>query len=153
MSGGPTDNLTDVYDASSPVCCNIPNQRYWKYLPKNLSESLGSQKIVQKGPTTQQHISLILWSGPATSLVFNRQRKRRGPGVWGSGWGWVSGTGTVVAQYCFIVTAKVREPEEVGEENIYNYLEKKKILVSGWEFLNKTDQRPIRSWKVESAKT
>ena len=43
----------------------------------------------------------------------------------------MSGTGTVVAQYCFIVTAKVREPEEVGKENIYNYLEKKKILVSG----------------------
>ena len=62
-----------------------------------------------------------------------------GTAVWG--WGWVSGTrtgsgtctgsGTVVARYCFIVTAKVREPEEVGEENIYNYLEKeKKILVS-----------------------
>ena len=51
-----------------------------------------------------------------------------GTAVWG--WGWVSGTctgsGTVVARYCFIVTAKVREPEEVGEENIYNYLEKKR---------------------------
>ena len=37
-----------------------------------------------------------------------------------------TGSGTVVARYCFIVTAKVREPEEVGEENIYNYLEKKR---------------------------
>ena len=49
--------------------------------------------------------------------------------VWG--WGWVSGTGTgsgtVVARYCFIVTAKVREPEEVGE----SLPGKKKILVSG----------------------
>ena len=56
--------------------------------------------------------------------------------VWG--WGWVSGTGTgsgtVVAQYCFIVTAKVREPEEVGKENIYNYLEKRKFLLVAENF-------------------
>ena len=49
--------------------------------------------------------------------------------VWG--WGWVSGTGTgsgsVVARYCFIVSAMVREPEEVGE----SLPGKKKILVSG----------------------
>ena len=63
-------------------------------------------------------------------MVIDRERREvqvSGTAVWG--WGWVSGTrtgsGTVVARYCFIVTAKVREPEEVGEENIYNYLEKK----------------------------
>ena len=49
-------------------------------------------------------------------------------------WDWVSGTGTVVAQYCFIVTAKVREPEEVGKENIYNYLEKRKFLLVAENF-------------------
>ena len=141
MSGGPTDNLTDVYDASSPVCCNIPNQPYWKYLPKNLSESLVSQNnCTKKGTlffdtsTSQSTFSLNLWSGPATFLVvIDRERREvqvSGTAVWGWGWGWVSGTrtgsGTVVARYCFIVTVKVREPEEVGEENIYNYLEKKR---------------------------
>ena len=52
--------------------------------------------------------------------------------VWG--WGWVSGTGTgsgtVVARYCFIVTAKVREPEKV----LNHYLEKRKFLLMAENF-------------------
>ena len=62
---------------------------------------------------------------PCYVLSGNRQRKRRVSGVWDWDWDWYQVSGTVVARYCFIVTAKVREPEEVGEENIYNYLEKK----------------------------
>ena len=52
----------------------------------------------------------------------------------GTGTGTGSGSRTVVAQYCFIVTAKVREPEEVGKENIYNYLEKRKFLLVAENF-------------------
>ena len=54
--------------------------------------------------------------------MYSIDRERREVQVSGTAvWGWVSGTrtgsGTVVARYCFIVTVKVREPEEVGEEN------------------------------------
>ena len=45
-----------------------------------------------------------------------------------------TGSGTVVARYCFIVTAKVREPEVVCEENIHNYLEKRKFLLVAENF-------------------